>query len=166
MIKTATLSACGRFRYRLGRRWADGPSLLFVMLNPSVADADIDDPTIRRCIGFARSHGAGAIEVVNLYAWRATKPADLRRQGWPVGPDNDGHIQAAVAASDRVCVAWGANAGDSDRPGVVLPLIRQAGKQPFCLGATRSGHPSHPLFLPAASVLVPFTLGPFGAARG
>lgn len=164
MDKTATISACGQYRYRLGRRWSEGPTLLFVMLNPSTADADIDDPTIRRCIGFGRSHVFGAIEVVNLYAFRATIPAELRRHCWPIGPDNDEHIQAAVEASDRVCVAWGANAGKSERPGVVFPLIRRAGKHPFCLGATRSGHPSHPLFRPALSVLVPFDLDLIAAA--
>jgi hypothetical protein len=166
MDKKATISECGRFRYRLGRRWSDGPTLLFVMLNPSTADADIDDPTIRRCIGFGRSHVFGAIEVVNLYAWRATDPADLRRHAWPVGPDNDQHIQAAVEASDRVCVAWGASAGESPRPGEVLPVIRGAGRHPFCLGVTRSGHPSHPLYRPAMSILLPFTLDLIDASRG
>jgi hypothetical protein len=106
----ATLSDCGRYRYRLWRRWADGPTVLFVMLNPSTADADVDDPTIRRCIGFARSWGAGALEVVNLYAWRATQPAELKAAVGPVGEypwqphvrhhinRNDVEIEEAAAA--------------------------------------------------------------------
>ena len=166
MLTSATISPCGTYRYRLGRRWADGPTLLYVMLNPSTADASVDDPTIRRCIGFGRSHAFGAIEVVNLYAFRATKPADLRRHCWPVGPDNDMHIEAALQASDRVCVAWGANAGDSARPGVVLPLIWRAGRAPMCLSVTKGGHPSHPLMLASGCTLRPFNLELIDEAMG
>src|SRR5689334_20041621 len=74
IVKSAVLSPCGLYRYRLTRRWGDGPALLFVMLNPSTADATEDDPTIRRCTGFAKREGMPAIEVVNLFAWRATDP--------------------------------------------------------------------------------------------
>jgi hypothetical protein len=76
MIRTALFSPCGRFRYRLGRRWAEGPTVALVLLNLSTADDEVDDPTIRRCIDFARRWGYGGLEVVNLYAHVATDPAD------------------------------------------------------------------------------------------
>ena len=97
MHRTALFSRDRRFRYRLGRRWGDGAAVCFVLLNPSTADETREDPTVRRCIGFARSLGYGALEVVNLYAYVATDPAELRRAGYPVGRYNDRHIEAAVA---------------------------------------------------------------------
>ena len=78
MNRAAIISPCGQFRYWLRRQWGGDGTLLYVMLNPSTADADVDDATVRRCIRFARDHGFGAMEVVNLFAHRATKPADLR----------------------------------------------------------------------------------------
>ena len=98
MDRTALFSPCGRFRYRLGRRWGEGPTIAFVLLNPSTADDQRDDPTIRRCIGFARRLGFGGLEVVNLYAYVATDPAELRRVGYLVGDENDGHMLEAVRA--------------------------------------------------------------------
>lgn len=158
MNRTAALSTCGTYRYRLGRRWAEGSTLLFVMLNPSTADADIDDPTIRRCIGFAQRGGFGALEVVNLYAYRATKPQDLRNAGYPVGPDNDHHIVSAASDAATVCVAWGANVAGLKRPDVVLPLLRRVGMPITCLSITRSGYPGHPLFLPSSCTLHDFSI--------
>jgi hypothetical protein len=156
MIRTATISDCGRFRYRLGRRWADGAPLLFVMLNPSTADADQDDATIRRCIRFAQAEGFPALEVVNLFAFRATDPKDLRRAGYPAGPENDRHIQEAARAAAKVCLAWGSNAAGLERPQIVIPLLRAACAQLHVLRMTRSAHPQHPLMLPASCRLQPF----------
>jgi hypothetical protein len=79
MHRAALFSRDRRFRYRLGRRWGQGAAVCFVLLNPSTADEVVDDPTIRRCIAFARSLGYGGLEVVNLYAYVATDPAELRR---------------------------------------------------------------------------------------
>jgi hypothetical protein len=87
--RTALFSRDRRFRYRLGRRWGDGAAVCFVLLNPSTADETREDRTVRRCIGFARGRGYGALEVVNLYAYVATDPAELRRAGYPVGRYND-----------------------------------------------------------------------------
>lgn len=156
VTSTATISPCGRFRYSLGRTWAAGAPLVFVMLNPSTADADIDDPTIRRCAGFARSHGFGGINVVNLFAFRATKPKDLRAAGWPVGPDNDAHILQAARSAGAVCVAWGDNAAGLQRPLTVLQLLAGEGIQPQVLDVTARGIPRHPLMLSAACRLRPF----------
>lgn len=149
----AILSECGAFRYWLSRRWAAGTVLLLCMLNPSEADAEIDDATIRRGVTFAHVHGFGGLEVVNLFAYRAKRPADLARGGWQVGPENDEHINLAARSAGAICVAWGA-IGDrgpaSDRVQVVAPILRAAGKPLQCLQLTRSGFPQHPLYLPAS----------------
>lgn len=160
--KTATISECGRFRYRLGRRWAEGAPLVFIMLNPSTADADVDDATIRRCVRFAQAHGYPAIDVVNLFAFRATDPKDLRRAGFPVGPENDEHIIAAAREAGAVCLAWGAHVADLERPQIVMPMLRSIGwdtdEKPLqCLRITRRGYPQHPLMLPSSCRLMPFT---------
>lgn len=152
----ATISDCGKFRYRLWRKWGPGSPLLFVMLNPSTADGTADDATIRRCYGFASRAGFGELEVVNLYAYRATKPADLRAAGYPIGPDNDRHITQAARAAAAVCVAWGANAAGLSRPGEVLQMLRDHGVRPQCLAVTRSGYPQHPLMLSSECKLQPF----------
>ena len=156
MDRTALFSPCGRFRYRLGRRWCVGPTVAFVLLNPSTADDEGDDPTIRRCIGFAQRHGFGGLEVVNLYAYRATDPGDLRRAGYRIGPENDEHIEAAVRQCDKVVLAWGVHAGRLTRPAEVLRLLRDVGVAPYCLRVTGSGHPEHPLRLPRGCALRPF----------
>ena len=169
MLGHATFSVCERFRYRLWRTWGPGLPLLFVMLNPSTADARSDDPTLRRCLGFAQRAGFGALEVVNLFAYRATDPRDLRAAGYPVGPRNDEHIAAAVGDSAAVCLAWGSNATRLARPAEVLGLLRGLRARPQCLRLTRDGCPQHPLRLPAGCGLRPFPIegdrgGPWGAA--
>lgn len=154
--RSAGISSCGSFRYWLRRRWADAPRLLYVMLNPSTADASIDDATIRRCVTFAHAHHFGSIEVVNLFAYRATDPRELARNGWQVGPDNDEQIRIAARGADAICVAWGA-VGDrgpaSERVQVVAPLLRESGRPLRCLKLTGSGHPQHPLYLASATRL-------------
>ena len=95
----ALLSSCGTYRYRLWRYWhTEREPLIFIMLNPSTADAMQDDPTIRKCIGFAKRLGFGGIEVVNLFAYRATDPRDLRANGYQVGPDDFVAIQQRLLA--------------------------------------------------------------------
>ncbi len=152
MQRTALFSHDGRFRYRLGRRWGDGAALCFVLLNPSTADETRDDATIRRCIAFAKAHGYGGLEVANLYAYVATDPADLRRAGHPVGRDNDAHIAAAARECERVVLAWGVHAKHLKRPAEVLALLRGLRIEPYCLRLTASGHPEHPLRLPAGQL--------------
>lgn len=154
MIKTATLSDCGRYRYRLGRAWDETlPRLGFVMLNPSTADADVDDPTIRKCMGFAERAGCGGIEVVNLFAWRATDPRALRAAGYPVGPLNIAAIADMLGAVPRVVCAWGANARGTigqNQSELALSLIRARGRTPEVLRLLDDGTPAHPLMLPYA----------------
>lgn len=161
------MSACGNFRYRLERRWGEGPALLFIMLNPSTADSEVDDPTIRRCQHFALAHDFDALEVVNLFAFRATKPADLRRAGYPVGVANDHHIMQAALTSGAVCVAWGANAASTEverRINALMPMLFRQHLQLQCLHITRSGHPGHPLMLRNDCRLRPFSLAAIEAA--
>jgi len=148
---SATISPCGRYRYALTRGWGSGFRATWIMLNPSTADASLDDPTIRRCKSFSSSWGCGALTVVNLYAWRATDPAQLKLPGRDIiGPDNDDTIRAAVIPAARygwpVIAAWGANA-DIERAGQVTEMVERAGVVLKCLGATKSGHPRHPLRL-------------------
>ncbi len=122
--------------------------MLFIMLNPSTADGEADDPTIRKCVGFARRQGFGGIEVVNLYAYRATDPADLKRAGYPIGPHNNLAINAALAHSGYAFCAWGANAKGHRRAREVYDLVVASGAAPCALRVNGDGTPAHPLMLP------------------
>ncbi|GAA3984635.1 hypothetical protein GCM10022407_32050 [Hymenobacter antarcticus] len=126
------------------------------MLNPSTADAFQDDPTIRRCIGFARAWGFGGLEVVNLYSFRTSFPAELKKAAQPNGTDNDAHLLEAVAGAAQVIAAWG-NHGDSGRVAALMQQLRAAAGQVLCLGQTRTGAPRHPLYVPAATQPVGYT---------
>jgi hypothetical protein len=158
--KAALISSCGTYRYRLTRYWGPGCTLPFVMLNPSAADAAIDDPTIRRCMGFARREGAGGIVVVNLYACRATCPEDLKRPHNPFGPSNADALMnvalAAVATRMPVACAWGAMGGLFGGDRGAIPLFRKMGATLVCLGRTASGMPRHPLYVRGDQPLEPF----------
>lgn len=148
MVRTALMSPCGLFRLSLTRTWnAALPRLVFIMLNPSKADASVDDPTVRRCIGFAMALGYGSIEIVNLFAYRATNPIDLKRAGYPVGEGNDAAILRAVSRAGGVICAWGANARALPRAAEVLELI-ELWCEPMALAWTADGVPKHPLYLP------------------
>ena len=154
--RSAVISDCQLFRYSLARRWAPGYLLPFVMLNPSTADALEDDPTIRRCMGFARREGFAGIQVVNLYAFRATKPADLWRAEDPVGPRNDRYLRSVLAPASftpvPVVAAWGTNA-KPQRVAEVLGLADDVDWR--CLGHSKDGHPKHPLYIRADQPLEP-----------
>ena len=148
MRKSAVISDCRRYRYLLERYWADAPALPFVMLNPSTADAEVDDSTIRRCMAFAKREGGGGIIVANLYAYRATDPASLWARSDPYGPENDHYLTdvarfAAQTGVPLVC-AWGTHGGRNNRP---IVLMQQAGAKLACLGRTKDGHPRHPLYV-------------------
>lgn len=157
ITKGALVSECGKFRYRLWRRWGEGRILIFVMLNPSTADGELDDHTIRKCVAFAKLMGFGAIEVVNLFAYRATKPAELKAARFPVGPDNDKHIGAALFAGGTVVCAWGANAKGLPRVAEVMRLLHDNYHDAYCLRQS-NGVPHHPLMLPYLCPLEEFKL--------
>jgi len=152
----AVLSWDRRYRYWLHRRWLAGVGwLVFIMLNPSTADADYDDPTIRRCISFAKTLGHKGIIVVNLFAARFSRPSGLRSISNPVGPENPYYIGEALKLANRLVCAWGANE-PWGQDSVVMDMIRESGKQPWCFGTTRSGAPLHPLYIPKNTILKPF----------
>lgn len=156
MIKDAYISEDDIYRYSLSRDWNEEfPMMLFIMLNPSTADAVVDDPTIRRCIGFAEREDMGGIEVVNLFAFRATDPKDMKSAADPVGPENDTVIRQALMEAETVVCAWGAHGNHQGRSQAVLDLIRGEGHKPLSLGPlTKGGQPRHPLYLKADTPLV------------
>ncbi|BAQ50349.1 DUF1643 domain-containing protein [Methylobacterium aquaticum] len=149
----AVLSDCSRYRYRLERDLAGGGdrTVAFIMVNPSTADAEIDDPTIRKVKGFALRMGAGRVIVGNLFAYRATDIKALRDAPDPVGIENDGHLRRILADAEVCVVAWGAL---SKLP----PALRRrwaqfhdmataAGASLKCLGVAKDGHPLHPCMI-------------------
>lgn len=151
----AVFDPTGRYRYLLRRTWGSGPRVAFVMLNPNAADALVDDPTIRRCVGFARRWGFRSVEVVNLFAYRARDPRELGRAADPVGPDNDRHVRDAIRRAELVVCAWGATRVARRRAAAVHDLLE--GRTVRCLGRTRSGAPRHPLYLRRDQLLIRFS---------
>lgn len=161
---TATLSPCRTYRYALTRRWNPAvEGVAFCMLNPSTADALADDPTIRRCVGFAKAWGYGALLVVNLFGLRATNPDELYTHPDPVGPDNNAVLtEWAERIGGPIVAAWGVHGRHLDRGRQVTALLRQHGARVMCLGTTKDGHPRHPLYLRADTLLTEFD----GGSRG
>ncbi len=149
---TAILSTCETYRYELERIWDElRPVLVVCMLNPSRADARVNDPTVQALTHFATLWGYGGIRIVNLYAFRASKPREMFRQleGVRIGPDNSKHLQAAIEFSKsqggRMLVAWG-RGGELD--GLDKWFANRAVSQGvtlICLGRTKDGHPKHPM---------------------
>jgi len=157
---SAIISECGTYRYLLtrpGDRHADKGSALLLMLNPSTADATEDDPTIRRCRSFARAWGCNGIAVANLYALRATDPAELWKHADPVGPDNDWRLTAIAKEYTDIVCAWGVNARP-ERVAAVTNILIAAGGRLWCLGTTKDGHPRHPLYLRSDQTLIPWVM--------
>lgn len=153
---SAIISTCGQYRYKLTRPAHDmhptaGPAL-FIMLNPSTADAALDDPTIRRCIGFAKTWDCAGLVVANLYALRATNPAALWTHADPVGEDNDMMLAQLIRDHETVVCAWGANARP-ERVDVVRKMFHRLSR-PMCLGTTKAGAPRHPLYIRADQQLI------------
>jgi len=148
----ACISRCGRYRYALWRRWADGPQVLFVMLNPSTADQREDDPTIRRCIGLAARWGYAAVAVGNLFAFRTPSPRVLRRAAHPVGRANDRWLQRLAAESGRMIAAWGNDGTLLGRDVQVRSMLAPL----YALSLTRCGQPRHPLYVPNSVVPRPW----------
>lgn len=139
----ALYSPCEVYRYGLERRWDDGPAVLFVMLNPSTATERHNDATIERCERRARALGFGAVLIGNLFAFRATRPADLRRAPDPVGPGNAEALAEMLARADQAIAAWGVH-GAYRHAGI--DFARQ-GADLWHLGLTKAGHPRHPLYV-------------------
>ena len=145
----ALFSPCARYRYELWRRWdLSTPPVTWIMLNPSTAGERVDDPTIRKCMKFARTWGFGGIRVVNLFAYRATNPKDLWGLGpqVAVGPECSHRIVDALQGAGLVVAAWGRDGSRWGRSGNVRAAL--IGSRPHALRLTNSGEPYHPLYLP------------------
>ena len=147
---TAVVSPCERYRYSLTRAWAPGPRVLFVLLNPSSADATTDDPTLRRCVGYARRWCDGSVEIANLFALRSPDPAlvevGLRTGVEVVGPATDAHLVAAVGRADRVVAGWGSFPWAAPRAAEVTRIVT-ATHDLLSLRTNADGSPGHPLYL-------------------
>lgn len=155
MTGGAVFDSTGAYRYLLRREWdASRPRLAVVMLNPSTADATTDDPTIRRTTAFARAWGFGSVEVVNLFALRATRPHDLFAALNPEGADNRVALRDAAARASEVLLAWGNHGGFRNAGARAIELLRD--HRLTCLGLTKVGQPRHPLYLPASTLRVPW----------
>ena len=149
----AVLDSTEQYRYWLWRLWdADLPHVCFCMLNPSKADAATDDPTLRRCISFAKTWGYGSLSVVNLFAYRATCPRELKLTPDPIGLHNFSFIQLSSSQAALTVAAWGIYGAQLEQDQLVACML----KEPKCLGYTTAGHPKHPLYVPADTGLVPY----------
>jgi hypothetical protein len=156
---SASISPDGAYRWWLRRSWThggDGRCVCFVMLNPSTADAESDDPTVRRCLAYTQAWGFSTLSIRNLFALRATDPRALFAHPDPVGPRGDVELAAARTADLVVC-AWGAGA-PLGRDNRALALL--AGKPLHCLGLSKMGHPKHPLYLRADLQPTPWAPAP------
>jgi hypothetical protein len=156
MERNALISPNGVYRYWLSRRWEGRPAPLmaWVMLNPSTADATVDDPTIRRVMHFSRREGYAGCLVMNLFALRTPDSSQLRRHPNPVGVRNDRFLQQLARKGDSIVVAWGSKA----LPARVHEVLNGALKDAhlICLGKTGHGYPRHPLYLPNDTWFRPF----------
>ncbi len=151
----ATFSECGRYRYRLWRGWGNPEDrCVFVGVNPSTADDTTDDPTIRKCVGFARRWGYGALDMVNLFAWRDTDQRGLLHADDPVGEENDCRILQAFDGASRIVLAWGSGKTAAVRRLITARIQQEAQMlygyrrvQRGTLGETADGFAKHPLML-------------------
>jgi hypothetical protein len=152
----AIFDANGSYRYSLWRSWsAYPPRIVFVLLNPSSADERRNDPTIRRCMGFARAWNFGSMEVVNLFASKATDYRELFKVSAPVGEDNDRFLLQAIERCSTVVLGWGTKGTLLGRDRQVIQMLAHR-KDVYCLGITKEGQPRHPLYIKGDTNMMPF----------
>ncbi len=163
MIREATMSSCQKFRYQLWRIWGPDPHALFIGLNPSTADASLDDPTIRRCTHFTNRLGLRRFGMGNLFAFKSTDPRFLSirsRKGLEIiGPDNDMMLGDMISKADVIIPCWGALGGLDNRDRKVMAMIKRRAKPgvvPLCLTTTLGGFPRHPLYLRNSTSMVEY----------
>ena len=154
--RTCQFSECRQYRYTLWRDWSDNERtsrdfVMFIGHNPSTADEVKDDPTIRRCVLFAKAWGYSAMVMTNLFAFRATSPDAMKEQKEPVGRENNYWLKHTAQHAGLIVAAWGALGAHLGRGDEVEAML--CGRQLSCLGKTRAGHPSHPLYLKKTEVL-------------
>ncbi len=153
--KWARFSPCRRWRYELWRQW-DGakPYCMFIGLNPSTADETLDDPTVRRCIRYAKDWGYGALCMTNIFAWRNTDPKCMKREADPVGPENNKTLIFLAKHAGIVVAAWGTHGSHIGRHLTVMAMLTEL----HALKVTKDGFPGHPLYLPLDAKPTPFSL--------
>lgn len=148
MHREAVISSDGLYRYALLRVWDNRkPRMTFIGLNPSIADDEIDTPTIKRCIMFAKRENMGGIHVVNLFAYRSPTPSVLKEVEDPIGPNNRFWLHAAFQHNNSGYIVgiWGTKA-DKEQINFIRKLAKQYGTPIYSLGHTKSGAPKHPLY--------------------
>ena len=151
MEKKANISKDKIYRYTLSRTWdSTKPTVLFIGLNPSIADENIDDPTITRCINFAKDWGYGTLLMANLFAFRSTYPKEIYLIDDPIGKDNDHYLLECVKQSDLIIACWGNNGTYMDREKIIKELVPNL----YCLQKNKNGTPHHPLRLPREKLKV------------
>lgn len=153
VARDATFSECGLYRYTLSRWWGTGlapATVNFIMLNPSTADAEDDDATVTRCIRYARDWAFDRLIITNLFAYRSTDPAAMKRHPAPIGPDNDATIIEHARDAELVVCAWGAHGCHHKRDDYVVADLLAHGVKLYALRFTKFQQPQHPLRLPAA----------------
>ena len=160
VTRLATFWTCGRYRYTLTRIWGepDGDRAVFILLNPSTADAERDDPTIRRCIAYARAWGFAGLEILNLFAWRSTDPRTLRMVPDPIGPMNLANVYDVTRSTPTIICGWGQDPavttwGQAER---VINDLRALGRTLSALKINADGSPAHPLYLSGELKPIPF----------
>ncbi len=152
----AIYSGCETYRYLLTRDWGQGVRLLYILLNPSTATEEKNDPTIERCERRARAMGYAGFGVANLFAYRSTDPRGLRLTADPVGPCNDEVITGAAATAGRVICGWGTHGTLLGRGATVAAMLRRTKADLQHLGLTAAGHPRHPLYVGYATQPAPW----------
>jgi hypothetical protein len=165
---TAVLSDCGRYRFRLTRDLGDEPkTCCFIMLNPSTADHAVNDPTIVRCMGYAKAWGCGALHVVNLFAWRTPDPDALKaalrdpRNLDIEGATHNRHFVAHSALDARgtkgpVVCGWGIDGSLKNADVRMMKWLREHYINPTALKLTKDGYPNHPLYLSKTLLPIPY----------
>lgn len=145
MISSSAIFSDNRiYRYALTRIWDKKlPSIMIIGLNPSTADESENDPTIRRCIGFAKKWGYGKLYVTNLFAYRATYPKNLFEYSEPIGDENDYWISKLLKEVDTVVLAYGNSGKYRNRDKEILNLVQN----PYCIKTSKANMPVHPLYM-------------------
>ncbi|NEQ52785.1 MAG: DUF1643 domain-containing protein [Leptolyngbya sp. SIO3F4] len=148
-VGSAIFDSSHKYRYCLTRSWPANhvSQVTFIMLNPSQANAEQDDPTLRACSQFAKAWGYTQLTVVNLFAYRTSKPENLASETDPIGPSNDRYLLAATDASKQVILAWGNWGTLLNRAQAVVQLLKPYRSKLYCLSYNRSGQPRHPLYI-------------------
>jgi len=152
-LGSADFSPCRRYRYTLWRQWRHGCGYVqFIGLNPSTADEYQNDPTVTRCINYAKRWGYSGMCMTNIFAYRATDPEEMKRYFDPVGPDNDLHLMDVSECARIIIAAWGVHGVHKIRGENVAMMFPNL----HCLKTTKDGHPSHPLYLRADLKPIPY----------